>query len=83
VETSAGRFAEQALPTPEQERRYGRQIPLPVIGPEGQARLGRSRAAVVGCGGLGSVLSQIMVRMGVGRVTGIDGDRPDISNLHR
>jgi adenylyltransferase/sulfurtransferase len=69
--------------TPEQARRYSRQIPLPAIGPAGQARLGRSRVAVVGCGGLGSVLSQIMVRMGVGRVTVIDGDRPDITNLHR
>lgn len=69
--------------TSEQEKRYYRQILLPVIGPEGQARLDRSRVAVVGCGGLGSVLSQIMVRMGVGRVTVIDGDRPDITNLHR
>jgi molybdopterin/thiamine biosynthesis adenylyltransferase len=68
---------------PEQEKRYGRQILLPTIGPEGQARLGRSRVAVVGCGGLGSVLSQLMVRMGVGRVTVIDGDRPDATNLHR
>jgi adenylyltransferase/sulfurtransferase len=74
---------EPAMLTPEQEKRYGRQILLPVIGPAGQERLGRSRVAVVGCGGLGSVLSQIMVRMGVGRVTVIDGDRPDVTNLHR
>ena len=69
--------------TPEDRKRYSRQILLPTIGPEGQARLGRSRVAVVGCGGLGSVLSQLMVRMGVGRVTVIDGDRPDATNLHR
>jgi molybdopterin/thiamine biosynthesis adenylyltransferase len=69
--------------TPEDQKRYSRQILLPTIGPEGQARLGRSRVAVVGCGGLGSVLSQLMVRMGVGRVTVIDGDRPDATNLHR
>ena len=69
--------------TPEDQRRYSRQVLLPTIGPEGQARLGRSRVAVVGCGGLGSVLSQLMVRMGVGRVTVIDGDRPDATNLHR
>jgi adenylyltransferase/sulfurtransferase len=69
--------------TPEDQKRYSRQILLPPIGPEGQARLGRSRVVVVGCGGLGSVLSQLMVRMGVGRVTVIDGDRPDITNLHR
>lgn len=69
--------------TAEQEKRYSRQIRLPAIGPAGQDRLGRSRVAVVGCGGLGSVLAHVMVRMGVGRVTVIDGDRPDVSNLHR
>ena len=68
---------------PEQEKRYGRQILLPFIGPEGQARLSRSRVVVAGCGGLGSVSSQLMVRMGVGRVTVIDNDPPDITNLHR
>ena len=68
---------------PEQEKRYGRQILLPFIGPEGQARLSRSRVVVAGCGGLGSVSSQLMVRMGVGRVTVIDSDPPDITNLHR
>jgi adenylyltransferase/sulfurtransferase len=69
--------------TPEVEQRYLRQIMLPAIGAEGQAILSRARVAVVGCGGLGSVLSHIMVRMGVGHVTLIDGDRPDITNLHR
>lgn len=71
------------MPIREDQNRYSRQIMLPAIGSEGQARLGRSRVAVVGCGGLGSILSQLMVRMGVGRVTVIDGDRPDITNLHR
>jgi adenylyltransferase/sulfurtransferase len=69
--------------TPEAALRYRRQMMLPGIGSEGQMLLGRARVAVVGCGGLGSVLAQIMVRMGVGRVTVIDGDRPDITNLHR
>ncbi len=69
--------------TPEQEVRFQRQIRLPQIGAAGQARLDRARVAVVGCGGLGSLLSQIMVRMGVGRITAIDGDRPELSNLHR
>jgi adenylyltransferase/sulfurtransferase len=69
--------------TPEAAQRYRRQMMLPAIGSEGQMILGRARVAVVGCGGLGSVLSQLMVRMGVGRVTVIDGDRPDITNLHR
>lgn len=67
----------------EDQIRCNRQILHPAIGPEGQTRLGRSRVAIVGCGGLGSVLSHMMVRMGVGRVTVIDGDTPDITNLHR
>jgi adenylyltransferase/sulfurtransferase len=68
---------------PEQQKRYGRQILLPFIGPEGQARLSRSRVVIAGCGGLGSVSSQLMVRMGIGGITVIDSDPPDITNLHR
>ena len=46
--------------------RYSRQELFAPIGPEGQARLRRSRVAVVGCGALGSTLAEIMVRAGVG-----------------
>ena len=71
------------MPTSEGQKRYARRIMLPAIGVEGQAIISRSRVAVVGCGGLGPVLSQIMVGMGARRVTVIDNDRPDITNLHR
>ncbi|MBM3790119.1 MAG: thiazole biosynthesis adenylyltransferase ThiF, partial [Acidobacteria bacterium] len=48
------------------ENRYSRQILFSGIGSEGQARLGRSRVLLVGCGALGSVLAEIMVRAGIG-----------------
>lgn len=62
--------------TPEQKVRFQRQIRLPQIGAAGQGRLARARVAVVGGGGLGSLLSQIMVRMGVGRIMAIDPSCP-------
>jgi adenylyltransferase/sulfurtransferase len=63
--------------------RYSRQERFVGIGPEGQRRLGAARVAVVGCGALGSVLSEQMVRAGVGSVTLIDRDFVEPSNLHR
>jgi adenylyltransferase/sulfurtransferase len=67
----------------EGESRYARHILLPEIGEEGQRRLEASSALVVGCGGLGSTLSQILVRAGIGALEVIDGDAVEVSNLHR
>ncbi|MDM8523838.1 HesA/MoeB/ThiF family protein [Desulfococcaceae bacterium HSG8] len=64
-------------------QRYDRQIRFPGLGEEGQARLGQAKVVQVGCGGLGSTLAQCMVRAGVGRLTIIDSDAADITNLHR
>ncbi len=63
--------------------RYSRQELFAGIGREGQARLGAARVAVVGCGALGSVLAEMMVRAGVGAVTVIDRDFVEESNLQR
>jgi molybdopterin-synthase adenylyltransferase len=63
--------------------RYSRQELFAGIGREGQARLRRARVAVVGCGALGSVLSETMVRAGVGALTVIDRDFVEESNLQR
>ncbi len=63
--------------------RYSRQILFEGIGEEGQERLARSSAVIVGCGALGSVSSSILVRAGVGRVRLIDRDVLEESNLQR
>ncbi|MFI5006983.1 MAG: ThiF family adenylyltransferase [Solirubrobacterales bacterium] len=63
--------------------RYSRQELFAGIGPEGQKRLRVSRVLVVGCGALGSALSETMVRAGVGALTVVDRDFVEPSNLHR
>jgi molybdopterin/thiamine biosynthesis adenylyltransferase len=63
--------------------RYSRQELFAGLGRAGQARLRRARVAVVGCGALGSVLSEMMVRAGVGALTVIDRDFVEESNLQR
>lgn len=56
---------------------------LPGIGEDGQRRLLASHAAVVGCGALGTVAAELLVRAGVGRVTLIDRDIVEWTNLQR
>lgn len=63
--------------------RYSRQIRFARIGRKGQTSLGESRIAIVGQGALGSVLSQHLVRAGVGYVRVIDRDVIEWSNLQR
>ena len=63
--------------------RYPRQELFAPIGPEGQAKLRAARVLVVGCGALGSALAETMVRAGVGRLTVVDRDVVEPSNLHR
>lgn len=63
--------------------RYQRQTAFSGIGKEGQASLSRAAVVQVGCGGLGSVLAETMIRAGVGKLTVIDRDIADITNLHR
>jgi sulfur-carrier protein adenylyltransferase/sulfurtransferase len=63
--------------------RYARQMILPQIGPEVQARLGRAHALVVGAGGLGVPVLHYLAGAGVGRMTLVDGDRIAAHNLHR
>jgi adenylyltransferase/sulfurtransferase len=63
--------------------RYSRQELFAPIGAEGQARLRRSRVAVVGCGALGSALAEMMARAGVGALIVVDRDYVEESNLQR
>lgn len=65
------------------ESRYSRQIRFPGIGDAGQQRLGRSRALIVGCGALGSVIANTLARAGVGRLRIVDRDFVEKTNLQR
>ena len=63
--------------------RYSRQIMLPEIDAAGQLRLAAAHVLVVGLGGLGSAASIYLAAAGVGRLTLVDFDRVDLSNLQR
>jgi adenylyltransferase/sulfurtransferase len=63
--------------------RYSRQLILPGIGVEGQQRLLASHALVVGAGALGCTLLDQLARAGVGRITIIDRDIVERTNLQR
>src|ERR1041385_6009953 len=65
------------------ESRYSRQSRFAPLGEEGQARIHAASLAVVGCGALGSVEAEILVRAGAGRVRIIDRDFVEWSNLQR
>ena len=63
--------------------RYVRQAILPEIGAEGQARLSSSHVVIVGVGALGSFQAALLARAGVGRLTIVDRDFVERSNLQR
>lgn len=63
--------------------RFDRQERFAGLGAEGQRRLAESRVLLVGCGALGGVLAQELVRMGVGFLRLADRDIVELSNLPR
>ncbi|MBL8361602.1 MAG: molybdopterin-synthase adenylyltransferase MoeB [Rubrivivax sp.] len=63
--------------------RYSRHILLDEIGIEGQQRLLDARALIIGAGGLGSPVALYLGSAGVGRLTIVDHDRVDVTNLQR
>jgi molybdopterin/thiamine biosynthesis adenylyltransferase len=65
------------------DSRYARQIRFSAIGDRGQERLSQSHAIIVGVGALGCVSANHLARAGVGKLTLIDRDIVDRSNLQR
>ncbi len=63
--------------------RYSRHLLLDDIGIEGQRRLLAAHALVIGAGGLGSPVALYLGSAGVGRITIVDGDQVDLTNLQR
>jgi adenylyltransferase/sulfurtransferase len=64
-------------------QRYNRQVLLPQIGEAGQSKLAASRVLVIGCGALGSVIAEQLVRAGIGHLRIADRDIVELSNLQR
>ncbi len=69
--------------TKEQKERYARHIALQEAGEEGQKRLLRGKALIIGAGGLGSPAAMYLAAAGVGTLGIADADTVDLSNLQR
>jgi molybdopterin/thiamine biosynthesis adenylyltransferase len=67
----------------EQLLRYSRHILLDEIGIEGQEKILASHALIIGAGGLGSPVSYYLASAGVGKITLVDNDTVDLTNLQR
>jgi len=68
---------------PEEFDRYVRQMRYQPFGEDGQRLMSQSRALVCGCGALGTVAANTLVRAGVGKVRIVDRDFVETSNLQR
>ncbi|MCM3567138.1 thiazole biosynthesis adenylyltransferase ThiF [Neobacillus mesonae] len=63
--------------------RYSRQVLFPGIGKEGQEKISRKHVLIIGAGALGSGNAEVLTRAGVGRLTIVDRDYVEASNLQR
>ena len=63
--------------------RYSRQIVLKNVGLTGQKKISSSKVFIVGAGGLGSPIVDLLCRAGVGEIGIIDYDKVSLSNLNR
>ncbi|CZF85290.1 molybdopterin-synthase adenylyltransferase MoeB [Grimontia marina] len=69
--------------SPEEELRYNRQIILRQFDFDGQEALKKGSILVLGAGGLGCAATQYLTASGVGKITLIDDDIVELSNLQR
>lgn len=63
--------------------RYNRQLKIPELGVEGQKKLKSSHVIITGIGGLGCASAIYLTAAGVGRITIVDSDVVELSNLNR
>lgn len=63
--------------------RYSRQELFSPIGAEGQQKIREKHVLIIGAGALGSANAEMFVRAGVGKITIVDRDYVDWSNLQR
>lgn len=63
--------------------RYSRQILFPQIATHGQEKIAAKHVLVIGAGALGSSISEMLVRAGIGKLTIVDRDYVEFSNLQR
>lgn len=68
---------------PDRLNRFARHIVLPEVGGAGQVALAKAHVLLVGCGGIGSPALQYLAAAGVGRLTLVDSDVVEESNLQR
>lgn len=69
--------------SPEEELRYNRQIVLKAFDFDGQEALKLANVLIIGAGGLGCASSQYLASAGIGKITLVDFDRIELSNLQR
>jgi len=69
--------------TDEQLLRYSRHILLDALGIEGQERILATHALIIGAGGLGSPAALYLASAGIGKITLVDHDTVDFTNLQR
>ncbi len=74
---------DKPLSAPNPLERYSRQMKFPGIGEAGQQKLLQSQVTLCGCGALGTVIANILVRAGVGQLRIVDRDFIETSNLQR
>ncbi|MFZ2267417.1 MAG: HesA/MoeB/ThiF family protein [Azonexus sp.] len=67
----------------EQLLRYSRHILLDALGIEGQERILATHALIIGAGGLGSPAALYLASAGIGKITLVDHDTVDFTNLQR
>lgn len=65
------------------ENRYSRHELLKEVGPEGQKRISAAKVLIIGAGGLGSPASLYLASSGVKKITIVDADTVDLTNLQR